>query len=174
MKTSGLGALEGTWQAASQLARLGHPASHGTGLRRSSRRNAPPAPFSVLGPFRVRVPIQIRENKKTPKRDCVWVFGALEGTRQAASQLARRPPCFARYRPAPLLAAKRAPGAFLCARTLSGSSPKENYAKEKARMKTSGLGALEGTRTPDLLVRSQSLYPAELPAHTCLSTASLL
>ena len=27
------------------------------------------------------------------------------------------------------------------------------------------LGALEGTRTPDLLVRSQSLYPAELSAH---------
>ena len=27
-------------------------------------------------------------------------------------------------------------------------------------------GTLEGTRTPDLLVRSQSLYPAELPAHT--------
>ena len=27
------------------------------------------------------------------------------------------------------------------------------------------LGALEGTRTPDLLVRSQSLYPAELQAH---------
>ena len=27
------------------------------------------------------------------------------------------------------------------------------------------LGALEGTRTPDLLVRSQSLYPAELWAH---------
>lgn len=26
-------------------------------------------------------------------------------------------------------------------------------------------GALEGTRTPDLLVRSQSLYPAELQAH---------
>ena len=26
------------------------------------------------------------------------------------------------------------------------------------------LGALEGTRTPDLLVRSQSLYPAELLA----------
>ena len=25
-------------------------------------------------------------------------------------------------------------------------------------------GALEGTRTPDLLVRSQSLYPTELPA----------
>ena len=27
-------------------------------------------------------------------------------------------------------------------------------------------GALEGTRTPDLLVRSQSLYPAELRART--------
>ena len=27
------------------------------------------------------------------------------------------------------------------------------------------LGALEGIRTPDLLVRSQSLYPAELTAH---------
>lgn len=27
------------------------------------------------------------------------------------------------------------------------------------------IGAPEGTRTPDLLVRSQSLYPAELQAH---------
>ena len=29
-------------------------------------------------------------------------------------------------------------------------------------------GAPEGTRTPDLLVRSQSLYPAELRAHMLL------
>ena len=29
-------------------------------------------------------------------------------------------------------------------------------------------GALEGTRTPDLLVRSQLLYPTELPAHSLL------
>ena len=29
-------------------------------------------------------------------------------------------------------------------------------------------GALEGTRTPDLLVRSQLLYPTELPAHFLL------
>ena len=28
-------------------------------------------------------------------------------------------------------------------------------------------GTPEGTRTPDLLIRSQSLYPTELPAHTC-------
>ena len=27
------------------------------------------------------------------------------------------------------------------------------------------IGALEETRTPDLLIRSQTLYPAELPAH---------
>ena len=30
-------------------------------------------------------------------------------------------------------------------------------------------GTLEGTRTPDLLIRSQSLYPTELPAHTALT-----
>ena len=29
-------------------------------------------------------------------------------------------------------------------------------------------GALEGIRTPDLLVRSQTLYPAELRAHATL------
>ena len=28
------------------------------------------------------------------------------------------------------------------------------------------IGALEKIRTPDLLIRSQTLYPAELPAHT--------
>ena len=31
------------------------------------------------------------------------------------------------------------------------------------------IGAPEGTRTPDLLVRSQSLYPAELQAHAALT-----
>ena len=30
-------------------------------------------------------------------------------------------------------------------------------------------GALEGIRTPDLLIRSQTLYPAELPAHFFLN-----
>ena len=29
-------------------------------------------------------------------------------------------------------------------------------------------GTPEGTRTPDLLIRSQSLYPTELPAHFAL------
>ncbi len=32
-------------------------------------------------------------------------------------------------------------------------------------MSISVLGTPEGTRTPDLLIRSQSLYPAELLAH---------
>lgn len=32
--------------------------------------------------------------------------------------------------------------------------------------KTTRLGTAEGIRTPDLLVRSQSLYPAELQPHT--------
>ena len=30
-------------------------------------------------------------------------------------------------------------------------------------------GAMEGTRTPGLLISSQSLYPAELPTHTLRS-----
>ena len=36
--------------------------------------------------------------------------------------------------------------------------------KQHNRSYTVSYGALEGTRTPDLLVRSQSLYPTELPA----------
>ena len=40
-------------------------------------------------------------------------------------------------------------------------------AKEKDLLKSKSFesGALEGTRTPDLSVRSRTLYPAELPAH---------
>ena len=34
-------------------------------------------------------------------------------------------------------------------------------------------GAPEGTRTPDLLVRSQSLYPAELQAHNLFSPITI-
>ena len=37
---------------------------------------------------------------------------------------------------------------------------------------TSRYGALEGIRTPDLLVRSQTLYPAELRAHDPTNTRS--
>ena len=34
-------------------------------------------------------------------------------------------------------------------------------------------GTPEGTRTPDLLIRSQSLYPTELPAHNVLLNAQV-
>ena len=47
----------------------------------------------------------------------------------------------------------------------------EALAKKKPLAQTTQevlTGAPEGTRTPDLLVRSQSLYPAELQAHSFL------
>lgn len=50
-------------------------------------------------------------------------------------------------------------------RTLSQHNKNEEHSKEHS----SFFGTLEGTRTPDLLVRSQSLYPAELPAHLCVA-----
>ena len=49
-----------------------------------------------------------------------------------------------------------------------GSSPFDFISKTNNPARKCGVicfGALEGTRTPDLLVRSQSLYPAELRAH---------
>ena len=54
----------------------------------------------------------------------------------------------------------------------------DNKKPDKADCLTEGsqfgfvwFGTPEGTRTPDLLVRSQSLYPTELPAHTTLHSA---
>ena len=41
--------------------------------------------------------------------------------------------------------------------------------KKRSLAIASDLGAPEGTRTPDLLIRSQTLYPAELPAHILLT-----
>ena len=56
---------------------------------------------------------------------------------------------------------------FLTPLTLSGFESLENI--KKNRSNTCGiasvLGALQGIRTPDLLVRSQTLYPTELAAH---------
>ena len=46
------------------------------------------------------------------------------------------------------------------------SSPARNIKKPDTRMGIWFFGTPEGTRTPDLLIRSQSLYPTELPAHT--------
>ena len=47
----------------------------------------------------------------------------------------------------------------------------EEYKKKKPLTRLFLFGAPEGTRTPDLLVRSQTLYPAELPAHMRRLTA---
>ena len=47
---------------------------------------------------------------------------------------------------------------------------KNIFSKEKSPeiLNFRNFGALKGTRTPDLLVRSQSLYPTELQPHTVL------
>ena len=52
----------------------------------------------------------------------------------------------------------------------SGSSPAEFSYKTKKQLTFVNcfVGALEGTRTPDPLIRSQVLYPAELPAHNAI------
>ena len=45
------------------------------------------------------------------------------------------------------------------------ASPSGSQTKKPRKSVAFWFGALEGTRTPGLLVRSQSLYPTELPAH---------
>ena len=49
---------------------------------------------------------------------------------------------------------------------LSEETKNPNLSPIEKRFGFSLLGAMEGTRTPGLLIRSQSLYPAELPTHT--------
>ena len=51
---------------------------------------------------------------------------------------------------------------------MTGFEPATPWSQTKCSTKLSHIpinGALEGIRTPDLLVRSQTLYPAELRAH---------
>ena len=56
--------------------------------------------------------------------------------------------------------------AALCAATLFESLPScRQKEKPEHECVLVFLGAMEGTRTPGLLIRSQSLYPAELPTH---------
>ena len=62
---------------------------------------------------------------------------------------------------------KKRDRAGLTAPDLIGFRTKENA--PRLLPKCVRISALRGTRTPDLLVRSQSLYPAELPAHTVFS-----
>ena len=81
---------------------------------------------------------------------------------------ARRPKGFAfRYPPSHRSSAKQSTGLFCFAdRPLRVRVPL--IAIIKADIPCGDIrfyGAPEGTRTPDLLIRSQTLYPAELPAH---------
>ena len=59
----------------------------------------------------------------------------------------------------------------------TGFEPATPWSQTKCSTKLSHFpiinGALEGIRTPDLLVRSQTLYPTELRAHVCVSQAYL-
>ncbi len=56
----------------------------------------------------------------------------------------------------------------------TGFEPATPWSQTKCSTKLSHFpnGALEGIRTPDLLVRSQTLYPAELRAHDQLPVSS--
>ena len=49
---------------------------------------------------------------------------------------------------------------------LSEETKNPNPSPIEKRFGFSLFGAMEGTRTPGLLIRSQSLYPTELPTHT--------
>ena len=54
----------------------------------------------------------------------------------------------------------------------TGFEPATPWSQTKCSTKLSHFpiyGAPEGIRTPDLLVRSQTLYPTELPAHSNFS-----
>ena len=100
---------------------------------------------------------------------------------------ARRPPEFAcglssvfRLRndrnPAPAAAIRSPPVSASPGRstfpplTLSGFESRAAHKKNNGNRKTIPVvGALQGIRTPDLLVRSQTLYPTELAAHVLFS-----
>ena len=51
-----------------------------------------------------------------------------------------------------------------------------SHKKQKSKLPFGSLlfGTAEGIRTPDLLVRSQTLYPAELQPHTAVSFTAWL
>ena len=92
-------------------------------------------------------------------------FGALEGTTPQLSVCVAPP----RIQCSDQNAENNSPNCFLYAfYPLRVRVPLISYQKQISPHFRAGIfvfGALEGTRTPDLLVRSQSLYPAELQAH---------
>ena len=111
------------------------------------------------------------KNGKIPKPKCIKGFricftSALEGT-----WICLRKSRLLRLTPSQFVAENASLKRFLYAPTLSGfESLTLKHKKQRIPVWVSVVfGALEGTRTPDLLVRSQTLYPAELPARLHLN-----
>ena len=109
---------------------------------------------------------------KSKKREVIpkyhFSFGALQGI-QAASRLACSATVAKRqYPPHTSLLKTVRRTVFLTPLTLSGFESPQFYKNKKREAIPKyhfSFGALQGIRTPDLLVRSQTLYPAELAAH---------
>ena len=87
--------------------------------------------------------------------------------RAARDKAASHPHCSAQV-PSHLLPKNSHSGCFLNGKSPLGFRVPADYRSitKRSTFRYSFLfGALQGTRTPDLLVRSQTLYPAELAAH---------
>ena len=106
-------------------------------------------------------------NKKTEATQKLYCFcfGALQGI-QAASRLACSATVAKRqYPPHTSLLKTVHRTVFLTPLTLSGFESLNKKTEATQKLYCFCFGALQGIRTPDLLVRSQTLYPAELAAH---------
>ena len=131
-------------------------------------KNSPPDCFlNASHPLRVRIPSACRRCKNTATRMGDGVFGTAEGMHPLR---ACRPCSIAA---SDFEAKNSPPDCFLNAshplrvRIPSACRRCKNTA---TRMGDGVFGTAEGIRTPDLLVRSQTLYPAELQPHTALDS----
>ena len=123
--------------------------------------------FKFAHPLRVRIPQKFIKNKKRSNTEVLLLFW------RAARDTGGKPPCVLGDRrmatvPASHFATKNSPqDCFLnVAHPLRVRIPQKFIKKREAIPKYHfSFGALQGIRTPDLLVRSQTLYPAELAAH---------
>ena len=123
--------------------------------------------FKFTHPLRVRISQKFIKNKKRSNTEVSLLFW------RAARDTGGKPPCVLGDRrmatvPASHFATKNSPlDCFLnVAHPLRVRIPQKFIKKREAIPKYHfSFGALQGIRTPDLLVRSQTLYPAELAAH---------
>ena len=123
--------------------------------------------FKFAHPLRVRIPQKFIKNKKRSNTEVSLLFW------RAARDTDGKPPCVLGDRrkatvPASHFATKNSPqDCFLnVAHPLRVRIPQKFIKKREAIPKYHfSFGALQGIRTPDLLVRSETLYPAELAAH---------